>query len=125
MARKKQKARKSTGGNAPNKQALAWAMLARGENGNGMSRSYARLLDECAIAYAEIQTKKNKERKPHRFRPGTVALREVRKYQKRIRKAPFQLDFLKIPTCVPRESPSCPKIFNWLGAFVDLHSIHL
>ena len=33
-------------------------------------------------------------RKPHRFRPGTVALREIRKYQKStdllIRKIPFQ-----------------------------------
>ena len=33
-------------------------------------------------------------RKPHRFRPGTVALREIRRYQKStellIRKAPFQ-----------------------------------
>lgn len=33
-------------------------------------------------------------KKPHRFRPGTVALREIKKYQKStellIRKAPFQ-----------------------------------
>jgi histone H3 len=33
-------------------------------------------------------------RKPHRFKPGTVALREIRKYQKStdllIRKLPFQ-----------------------------------
>ncbi|KAJ1435407.1 Histone-fold [Sesbania bispinosa] len=33
-------------------------------------------------------------RKPHRFRPGTVALREIRKYRKStellIRKLPFQ-----------------------------------
>ena len=37
---------------------------------------------------------KGKERKPHRYRPGTVALREIRKYQKStellIRKIPFQ-----------------------------------
>ncbi|GAA6009721.1 hypothetical protein JCM11491_001073 [Sporobolomyces phaffii] len=35
-----------------------------------------------------------KPRKPHRFRPGTVALREIRRYQKTtellIRKLPFQ-----------------------------------
>lgn len=35
-----------------------------------------------------------KERKPHRFRPGTVALREIRRYQKSgellLRKLPFQ-----------------------------------
>ena len=33
-------------------------------------------------------------KKPHRYRPGTVALREIRKYQKStellIRKLPFQ-----------------------------------
>ena len=37
---------------------------------------------------------KAKERKPRRYRPGTVALREIRKYQKStdllIRKVPFQ-----------------------------------
>ncbi len=35
-----------------------------------------------------------KTRKPHRYRPGTVALREIRRYQKStdllLRKAPFQ-----------------------------------
>jgi histone H3 len=35
-----------------------------------------------------------RKKKPHRFRPGTVALREIRKYQKStdllIRKLPFQ-----------------------------------
>jgi len=35
-----------------------------------------------------------KERKPHRYRPGTVAIREIRRYQKStdllIRKLPFQ-----------------------------------
>ena len=38
--------------------------------------------------------KSNGVKKPHRFRPGTVALREIRKYQKStellIRKLPFQ-----------------------------------
>ena len=38
--------------------------------------------------------KSNPIKKPHRFRPGTVALREIRKYQKStellIRKLPFQ-----------------------------------
>ena len=37
---------------------------------------------------------KNKERKPRRYRPGTVALREIRKFQKStkllIKKMPFQ-----------------------------------
>ena len=37
-------------------------------------------------------------KKPHRYRPGTVALREIRRYQKStellIRKLPFQVHFL-------------------------------
>ena len=69
MARTKQTARKQTGAKAPRK-ALA----------NKAARK---------TAPAEGGVKK-----PHRFRPGTVALREIRKYQKStellIRKLPFQ-----------------------------------
>ena len=40
------------------------------------------------------QQQQQKTRKPHRFRPGTVALRQIRKYQKStdllLRKLPFQ-----------------------------------
>lgn len=65
MARTKQTARRSTGGIAPRKQ-LATKKVPR-------------------IALVK---------KPHRYRPGTVALREIRKYQKStellIRKLPFQ-----------------------------------
>ena len=68
MARTKQTARKSTGGKAPRKQIAA--KLAR-------------------KAAAEGGVKK-----PHRYRPGTVALREIRRYQKStdllLRKLPFQ-----------------------------------
>ncbi len=42
----------------------------------------------------KVAAKQPKERKPHRYRPGTVALREIRHYQKStdllIRKLPFQ-----------------------------------
>ena len=69
MARTKQTARKSTGGKAPRKQ-LATKAAKR-----------------SAPAYGGVK-------KPHRYRPGTVALREIRKYQKStdllIRKLPFQ-----------------------------------
>jgi histone H3 len=69
MARTKQTARKSTGGKAPRK------MLA------------TKAARKSAPAHGGIK-------KPHRYRPGTVALREIRKYQKSteflIRKAPFQ-----------------------------------
>eukprot|EP01018_Ginkgo_biloba_P011983 Gb_15586 [translate_table: standard] len=68
MARTKQVARKSTGGKAPKKQL--------------MSRSA-----KAAPALGGLK-------KLHKFKPGTVALREIRKYQKStellIRKLPFQ-----------------------------------
>jgi len=73
MARTKQTARKQTtgtAGKAPRKQVL----------GNKAAR-------KSAPATAGVK-------KPHRYRPGTVALREIRKYQKStellIRKLPFQ-----------------------------------
>ena len=69
MARTKQTARKSTGGKAPRKH-LATAAARKSDSGTGGVK------------------------KPHRYRPGTVALREIRKYQKStdllIRKLPFQ-----------------------------------
>merc|ERR1712146_643088 len=69
MARTKQTARKSTSAKAP-KKALA--------------RKAAR---KTAAARGGVK-------KPHRFRPGTVALREIRRYQKTtdllLRKLPFQ-----------------------------------
>merc|ERR1712093_137121 len=69
MARTKQTARKSTGGKAPRKQ-LATKMARK-----------------TAPAQGGVK-------KPHRYKPGTVALREIRKYQKStellVRKLPFQ-----------------------------------
>jgi len=69
MARTKQTARKSTGGKAPRKHIA--------------SKSVKKETPEDS-----------KIKKPHRFRPGTVALREIRRYQKStellIRKLPFQ-----------------------------------
>jgi histone H3 len=69
MARTKQTARKSTGGKAPRKQ-LATKASGKSVPANGGMK------------------------KPHRFRPGTQALREIRRYQKNtellIRKLPFQ-----------------------------------
>ena len=73
MARTKTLARKSTGGKAPRKSLASKA-----------ARAIAPSLDGALKA----------PRKPHRYRPGTVALREIRRYQKStellIRKAPFQ-----------------------------------
>ena len=68
MARTKQTARKSTGGKSPRKQLPTKAK-------------------KPPAAMGAVK-------KPHRYRPGTVALREVRRYQKStdllIRKLPFQ-----------------------------------
>ncbi|ERN08187.1 hypothetical protein AMTR_s00018p00168390 [Amborella trichopoda] len=65
----KQTARKSTGGKAPRKQLATKAARKSAPATGGV-------------------------KKPHRFKPGTVALREIRKYQKStellIRKLPFQ-----------------------------------
>eukprot|EP00762_Andalucia_godoyi_P007858 ANDGO_01298.mRNA.1 Histone H3.3 type 2 len=70
MARTKQTARKSMGGKAPRKHLLATKAARKSAPAGGGVK------------------------KPHRFRPGTVALREIRRYQKStellIRKAPFQ-----------------------------------
>ncbi|KAL7424969.1 histone H3.1 [Cryptotrichosporon argae] len=75
MARTKQTARKSTGGKAPRKQ---------------LATKAARKSTKTAGA----STTTGGVKKPHRYRPGTVALREIRRYQKStellIRKLPFQ-----------------------------------
>ncbi|XP_031637298.1 histone H3.3-like [Contarinia nasturtii] len=69
MARTKQTVRKSTGGKAPRMQRISKA-AGKSEKGTGGVK------------------------KPHRYRPGTIALREIRRYQKStellIRKLPFQ-----------------------------------
>ena len=67
MAQTKQTAKKSTGGKAPRKQ--------------------------LATKAARRAAPDAKAKKPHRYRPGTVALQEIRKFQKStdllIRRAPF------------------------------------
>jgi len=69
MARTKQTARKSTGGKAPRKQLASKAARKAAPATEG-------------------------QKKGRRYRPGTVALREIRRYQKTtdllIKKAPFQ-----------------------------------
>ena len=75
MARTKQTARKTTGGKAPRKTIVARARSS--DNPDGVN----------PLGFFKVT-------KPHRYRPGTVALREIRKYQKStdllIRKLPFQ-----------------------------------
>lgn len=70
MARTKQTARRSTGGKAPRKDIAAKAAR------------------KNPVPWSQLKPKKK------RFRPGTVAIREIRKFQKStellIRKVPFQ-----------------------------------
>ena len=77
MARTKQTARKNTGAKAPRKQ-LA----------NKAARKTAHTVSQAGGPGAGGM------KRVHRFRPGTVALREIRKFQKStellIRKLPFQ-----------------------------------
>tara|TARA_B100002051_G_C16514678_1_gene524629 strand:+ start:314 stop:724 length:411 start_codon:yes stop_codon:yes gene_type:complete len=77
MARTKQTARKSTGGKAPRKQLGTKAAK------------------DAALMSGGVK-------KPRRYRPGTVALREIRKYQKNtellLRKLPFQRLIREIAT---------------------------
>ena len=78
MSRTKQSASRSTGGKAPQHQLATKAA----RKGAAMAARRATRHTPGAV------------RKPHRYRPGTVALREIRRYQKStdlfIRKAPFQ-----------------------------------
>lgn len=60
----------------------------KGSGGKGLGGKAPR------VQLAVKQGRKSDEKKPHRYRPGTVALREIRRYQKStellIRKLPFQ-----------------------------------
>ena len=75
MARTKQTARKSTGSKAPRKQLATKAARKSAPATGGV-------------------------KKPHRYRPGTVALREIRRYQK---------SRTSRPTCDSRALPSWPS----------------
>jgi histone H3 len=95
MARTKQTARKSAGGLAPRKQlatkAARKSVPATGghpvSKGGGKASKASKAVKRSQLATGGVK-------KPHRYRPGTVALREIRRYQKStellIRKLPFQ-----------------------------------
>ncbi|XP_024005718.1 histone H3.3 isoform X1 [Eutrema salsugineum] len=101
MARTKQTARKSTGGKAPRKQLATKVCFC-------LSLFLSLVCSKCSfvmklsfhLLYIQTQAARKSApttggvKKPHRYRPGTVALREIRKYQKStellIRKLPFQ-----------------------------------
>ena len=94
MARTKQKTRKSVfGGKAPRKIDVVAAAPA----GRKSRRSSIGGVKPGGV------------KKPHRYRPGTVALREIRRCQKMtdllIRKAPFQRLVKQITTDLPKKAP--------------------
>ena len=81
MVRMKQTARRSTDPNHP-------------EARRGQERIDARRKALAAKAARKVPPPHGGVKKPHRYRPGTVALREIRRYQKStdllICKLPFQ-----------------------------------
>ena len=105
MAPTKQTAKKSTGGKAPRTHVKSKAAK---KATSGKTTKITKEIRESAAYQAphapdavfvggkwrEPKTAGAGAKKPHRFRPGTVALREIRRYQKStdllIRKLPFQ-----------------------------------
>ena len=103
MARTKQTARNSTGGKAPRKQLATKAARKSAPATGGV-------------------------KKPHRYRPGTVSLREIRRYQKStellIRNLPFQhpwreslitIEFCNRPFLGPTIY-SCKEFYSFIHA---------
>ncbi|EJU05828.1 histone H3 [Dacryopinax primogenitus] len=91
MARTKQTARQSVGGKAPRKQLTgkqAWKEVVK-NRGNG---------DDDP-----------KDKKPHRFRPGTVVLREIRRYQKFTQMLIHKLPFQRLVREIAQEIKNVPK----------------
>jgi len=87
MARTKQTARKNPA--QTNSKATKAAGKNKGSAGSGVKKRGN--LDPKA---ASTTNPNGKVKRPHRYRPGTVALREIRRYQKSsdllLRKLPFQ-----------------------------------
>jgi histone H3 len=83
MARTKQTARKSTGGKAPRK-----APVTADARGAAIRAALARAARRNAPA------PNTRPKRVHKYRPGIVALKEIRRYQRStnllIRRAPFQ-----------------------------------
>ena len=81
---------------------------------------------KLATKAARVATRRNAPavggvKKPHRYCPGTVALREIRKYQKStdllIRKAPYQRLIREIYGRIARES-HVPSDYRWQGTSI-------
>jgi histone H3 len=104
MARTKQAAHQSTGGKAPHHHLATKA-----------ARKQARHMG-CI-------------KKPHRYFPGTVAIREIRKYQKNtdllIRKAPFQRLVKEIATNLKLDLRMQSTALRALQEALEAYLVHL
>jgi histone H3 len=102
MARTKQGKGKGVGVKAPRKNPLPVKLEPTHKDGVGPSSSKAARRG-ARIAVPGMAP----ARKPHRYRPGTVALQEIRRYQKStellIRKLPFQRLVREVASDVARE----------------------
>lgn len=76
--------------------------LGKGRAGKTKSKTHDKL-----AARGQLATQR--ARKPHRFRPGTVALQEIRRYQKStellIRRLPFQRSVNHETTIISEKKP--------------------
>jgi len=94
MVRTKQTARRSTGGPAPEK--ILATRASRATNRRILARA------------RKTERSGGGVKKPHRYHPGTVALREIRQYQKHgdllLRKAPFIRLVREIAQGIKRDS---------------------
>ncbi|XP_035001033.1 H3 histone, family 3D isoform X1 [Hippoglossus stenolepis] len=96
MARTKQTARKSTGGKAPRKQLATKAARKSAPSTGGVKKPhrYRYVWSEVSLAPVPVVVQCFFNVAFCLHRPGTVALREIRRYQKStellIRKLPFQ-----------------------------------
>lgn len=90
MARTKQTARKSTGGKTMRVASISKIVNQKNPENTGLETEFP-MVSNGETQFGGIV---KKEKKPHRYRPGTVALREIRRYQKStellMRKLPFQ-----------------------------------
>lgn len=98
MARTKQTARKSTGGKAPRKQLATKAARKSAPSTGGVKKPHRYRWVTKSSGHSSIKLNEADPNAkcyfPPYYSPGTVALREIRRYQKStellIRKLPFQ-----------------------------------
>jgi histone H3 len=101
MARSKHPPNRNSGGGKAPRKALAGKkvnMNLAATAGDGMNAEVDKMVDRTVkknlTVKASSKTFAPGVKKPHRYRPGTVALREIRRYQKStdllLRKLPFQ-----------------------------------